>query len=140
MATRSSVLIKEGKKSILLYHHWDGYIEGVGFDLLKRFWLTKDRYFNNDKGFVFAETIANALVKDIEANYEIVCFEHCDIEFLYMIDVKKRELIANEVKFEYDEQKECYNKKIIKVWTFEDIKKRYDELKGEQQNENQHAY
>ena len=42
MSTRSVIRIKEkqyGKTNKLdLYHHHDGYIEGVGFDLMRRFY------------------------------------------------------------------------------------------------------
>ena len=33
MSTRSNIIIKNGKTNILLYRHWDGYLEGAGQDL-----------------------------------------------------------------------------------------------------------
>ena len=36
MSTRSIVIVKNYDQEIWLYHHYDGYPEGVGFDLYRR--------------------------------------------------------------------------------------------------------
>ena len=36
MSTRCQIKITYLNQSVLLYHHWDGYPEGVGLDIIKR--------------------------------------------------------------------------------------------------------
>ena len=61
---------------IYLYHHHDGYFEGVGNDLCER--LKKCQFWHS-------ANIATALVKDANDEYEITTGLHGDIEYLYKI-------------------------------------------------------
>lgn len=98
MSTRSEILIKdygiyEGKKwsiSTKLYHHCDGYPEGVGRDLMERVYpmLMKSNNLRVDE-------IANMLVKDedhVDDGYEVTACRHIDIEYFYEVDVPKKQI------------------------------------------------
>lgn len=103
MGTRSVVRIQEawenenGKKKTIkhdIYHHYDGYIEGVGFTLLDIF-LNKD----TKKLDIYADIdcVANFLIKDkknIDNTFEITAYNHCDIEYFYLIDVNTKTVEA----------------------------------------------
>jgi hypothetical protein len=91
MSTRSVIRIKGDGKKVDLYHHYDGYIEGVGFDLLDMF------YKNGELKFGFIENVVNNLIKKENDCYEWTPYKHGDIEYFYTIDVDKNELTAKEV-------------------------------------------
>lgn len=87
MATRSVVIVKDNDKENWIYHHWDGYPEGVGFDLVKRskkFKSYEDKWYGDD--------ITNKLVKDTNDSYEITNGYHTDIDFLYVIDCQEEKI------------------------------------------------
>lgn len=89
MSTRCNIIVKDRYDRFWLYHHHDGYPEGVGEDLKKR--MTK--VFNEWSGNrLYSEDIVNMLVKDGDDEYEITTSEHGDIEYLYTIDLEKRTL------------------------------------------------
>lgn len=140
MSTRCSILVTDGKQKINIYHHTDGFIEGVGFDLLKRFWLTKNKFFNIDDTFVLVDEIANILVKDSLEDYEITSYEHADIDYSYVIDVKKRELRATEVSADYDKHTDTYSWKIKKQWSFKEILDAFIKEKGKIKKETDVMY
>jgi len=79
MSTRSTIKIECGKELIRLYHHCDGYPEGVGFELCEKLIEFKDEnwYFNG-------EEFANKLVHENE-DYEITTKVHGDEDYLYTI-------------------------------------------------------
>ena len=95
MSTRSEILIKDygtyaGKKWSLsgkLYHHHDGYPEGVGRHLMEQIYplLLKS---NN----VRVDEIANKLIKDVDDEYEMTVCKHVDIEYFYEIDIPKKQI------------------------------------------------
>ena len=94
MSTRCNILVKEkGYKDIILYHHHDGYPEGVGADLVERF----KELFGRKGNYIFAIILANQLVKDSEDEYEVTHCIHGDIEYLYTIDCSKKEISYKEV-------------------------------------------
>ena len=90
MSTRCVIRIKRGQVgSVDLYHHCDGYPDGVGVQLLG----TIERWFDGRPGnnTMDSEILANRLVKneDKELNddsYEITLAKHCDLEYFYEID------------------------------------------------------
>lgn len=93
MSTRSVVKIVERyegrKKPVVMnvYHHYDGYPDGVGKDLIK---ICEKNYKHSNGVFMFdsACTLANQLVKDKDdTGYEITQFFHVDIEYLYTVDI-----------------------------------------------------
>lgn len=83
MSTRCNIIVKNKTEQAILYHHHDGYPEGVGVALLTKVTpLLKDNRYYND-----VEDIVNALIKDKDDDeYEYTAALHGDIEYLYEID------------------------------------------------------
>ena len=95
MATRSSVLIEvtqdygennlnNGLKRMQYYHHWDGYVNGVGLDLIKILLdLQGEEVLKQNLTDVehFVSSKLNATYERESANDV-----HTDIEFLYVIN------------------------------------------------------
>lgn len=75
MSTRCNIIIhsETEHKSCFLYHHWDGYPEGVGKELV-------DRLSGKFAGF---DSIKSTLQQD--SQYEDTNGLHADIEYLYVI-------------------------------------------------------
>ncbi len=90
MSTRCVIRIKRGSVgSVDLYHHCDGYPEGVGVQLL----ATIERWFEGRPGGheMDSEILANRLVKNEDEklnddSYEITLAKHVDLEYFYEID------------------------------------------------------
>lgn len=123
MSTRCVVRIKEKfdnkTKKVDLYHHHDGYIEGVGFDLLnylydfeKKELKTSDLYYT-----------VNFLIKQTKDEYNYTPYNHGDIEYFYEIDVDKQTITGWNVN--------NWGKKMLKYqkYTMKDILKKYEEFK-----------
>lgn len=96
MSTRSEIIIKdygiyEGESwrvQTKLYHHHDGYPEGVGAFLIKEV-LPKLQNSNN----ISCDDISNFLIKHKEDDeFECTAYKHCDIEYRYVIDIPKKEI------------------------------------------------
>ena len=109
MSTRCVVRIKEkqyGKVNKLdIYHHHDGYIEGVGFDLMRRF-------YDKDKKEMYlydVMQVANTLIKDIHDEYKVTPYKHGDIEYFYEIDIDKKTITAWSVN-NWEEKMKKYRK------------------------------
>lgn len=89
MSTRSEIrIISEGQEAIELYHHCDGYFEGVGKelqDVLKKH--LKERH-DGDNAFL-AEDVVNELLRD--SSYEVTFVRHWDIEYFNLLDFDKNE-------------------------------------------------
>lgn len=94
MSTRCNIIIKDGYTNdrIILYHHDDGYPEGVGVQLRKALsnyqdWQIKEHAFCN---------LPNELIKDEcglnDREFEITPNLHGDIEYCYVINCKARTL------------------------------------------------
>lgn len=87
MRTRASIIIKQNKRNIDLYHHFDGYPDGIGSDLKE--------YLKGEANW-YIECIANELVKGMaienDNGYEVACGVHGDIDYLYIIDCDNKEL------------------------------------------------
>ena len=75
MSTRTTIKLKEKQNEINLYHHHDGYPEGVGADL-------KDR-LNNDKKYWDMYSFTNLLIKDNNDEYELTNGQHGDEAYAY---------------------------------------------------------
>lgn len=112
MSTRSEILISEfwvdekGKKhkeTVKLYHHHDGYPEGVGRFLMDEVYpmlQTSNRNDNCD--------IANFLIKHKEDDeFELTTSRHVDIEYQYHINVSAKTIrcFAGHYNYEYDSDK-----------------------------------
>ena len=91
MSTRCQIKVTYLDRSILLYHHWDGYPEGVGFDLIQR--QKQLKTWNGD-------TIVNELVKNEKEDdgYEVSFLVHTDIEYWYEIDCNRKTIRCWKVK------------------------------------------
>lgn len=103
MSTRCCIKViqKLGKKKaeVMLYHHHDGYPEGVGADLVNR---SKD--FGKAEGKWFIDDVVNSLVKDINDEYEVTLYNHVDIEYLYTIDCNKMSIKCNECVWIFEDE------------------------------------
>ena len=84
MSTRCVVKVINNGRSIDLYHHCDGYPEGVGFCLLK---LMK-KYSESD--YLDANWIVNKMIKN--GRFETTFYNHSDIDYYYEMDFDKREV------------------------------------------------
>ena len=80
MSTRSNIIIKNGKTNILLYRHWDGYLEGAGQDLHDD--LISSNFAIEDKENFNISKFLNKLLED-DSSYRIDDQLGGDIEFLY---------------------------------------------------------
>lgn len=80
MSTRSNIIIKNGKTNILLYRHWDGYLEGAGQDLHDD--LISSNFATEDKENFNISKFLNKLLED-GSSYRIDDQLGGDIEFLY---------------------------------------------------------
>ena len=72
MSTRCQIKITYLQREVLVYQHWDGYPEGVGFDLIKRQKQCKTWDGN---------ILINDLIKDKDAGYEIAYQVHTDLDY-----------------------------------------------------------
>lgn len=102
MSTRCNIVITDEKTpDLFIYHHCDGYPEGVGVDLMKSvykriapaFWETDDKERNDFYYLSKKMDVANALLKNKEDDgYELTSDYHGDIEYIYNIDVRKKRI------------------------------------------------
>ena len=101
MSTRSNIIITDRGARHFLYHHHDGYPEGVGVQLQKCAKQWFDKY-----SFPWASLIANKLIKDEmglnDKEYEITTDVHGDIDYLYVVNIKARTIRCYAVRG-YDE-------------------------------------
>lgn len=94
MATRSEVLIKSGKNHIYFYHHYDGYYEGVGADLVEKF----QEYAQKHEGrWEFSAEMHVKLELD---KYELTSFMHGDLEFVYVVDIIEKTITGMRAKYD----------------------------------------
>ena len=127
MSTRSVVIVKDIKNESLIYHHWDGYPEGVGYDLLEK--------SKNFPEYWWVDSITNKLLKDKEDDgYEWTNGIHSDIEYLYVIDCEEKKIKCFKViwNFDTDERWQKYEDIYKGKWGKEiDIYKMYEDDKKE---------
>ena len=104
MSTRATILIKESREdNIHIYHHHDGYPEGVGSDL--------KRYLNTLTSEWHASQIADDLINNnanLDDNeYELTSCQHGDEAYGYLIDCDNKTLKCYKLKwdeFTWDEK------------------------------------
>lgn len=82
MSTRSQIKVIANGKDLMLYHHCDGYPEGVGYCLLK---ILK-KY---DNGCRASDLVMKMINK---GDFEITFGNHCDIEYYYELDFDKKQV------------------------------------------------
>lgn len=117
MSTRCTILIKNEseKEEVRLYHHHDGYPEGVG-ESLKRFLEKKiaKHLWSVSQWDVYQ--MANQLIKgeckyrdeaDPDMGYELTSGQHGDENYGYIIDCDKKQLLCYKLawdEFDWDEK------------------------------------
>ena len=90
MSTRCNIsIIDSDLHTILLYHHHDGYLSGVGMDLVKQVKLLQDRSYDTDE-------FATMLIKrQDDTEYELSTQGlHGDIEYLYQVNLTKKKVFV----------------------------------------------
>ena len=125
MSTRCHIRIKEGKTQYMLYHHSDGYPDGVGVDLKK--------FLAEIEGDWDADDIANQLVKggirhlrypSVYANekkmcpdmgYEITPCVHGDEEYVYVIDCDAQTLKCYSHKWDESFEDCCIESREVEI-------------------------
>ena len=96
MSTRCNIKIIEKDQTIWLYHHHDGYPRYVGAFLLAKYY---DK-FKDTNNYLDACVIANELIKDKnDDEFEVTDGMHGDIEYLYELDINKREIRCFEIGY-----------------------------------------
>lgn len=90
MSTRTNIIIKDSGKNIqkVIYHHCDGYFEGVGKELL----TIISQYVKKYNKFTINDFFVDIVSFDYQ--YEEDTSIHTDIEYLYMIDIISSTLIV----------------------------------------------
>lgn len=101
MSTRCEIIIKQNLgggniKFIKLYHHHDGYPEGVGVNLMSRAQKWGKQGWNID-------CVANSLVKDANDEYKITAYKHTDIEYVYFINCDKMSIRCFTAIYDYND-------------------------------------
>lgn len=101
MSTRSLVKVIGEYSKVNIYHHWDGYPEGVGFFLMEKFYdkliakADPEDPFSTNLDF---NDVVNALIKDKDdEGYELTQYKHTDIEYLYEINTKEKTIRCWEI-------------------------------------------
>lgn len=84
MSTRSQIEVISNGKSVMLYHHCDGYPEGVGYCLLKLMEEYKNSKYKDEDGIV-RRMIRNGM-------FEVTFWNHNDIEYFYQMDFDKEQV------------------------------------------------
>ncbi len=123
MGTRCGIrIIDEAGKYVELYHHWDGYISGVGYDLLDMFYDKESNKLIMDD---FIDNLVNKLIKNKDDDgYEFCSATHADIEYMYTINIGKNEITVDEVN-NWDKKM-----KILKSYSYQDLLKMYKKDRG----------
>lgn len=124
MSTRSTITIKGNYATLKLYHHCDGYPEGVGFDLMNRFY----KKFQNEIYPDFND-VCNNLVKDTNDEYEITEYNHVDREYEYEIDTEAKTIRCWKVDWEFDKKEDSCDWKahrgeeidLVKLWGKQEV-------------------
>ena len=91
MSTRCQIKITYLKREVLLYHHWDGSPEGVGFDLIQR----QKQLKTWDGKVLTKELLEN---KSIDDGYEKTNLVHTDLDYWYEIDCNQKTIRCWKVK------------------------------------------
>lgn len=83
MSTRANIVIKHNNHKVYLYHHHDGYLEGVGADLLHIIDQRCDEMMD-------CESVERIILEhNSDGNtYEKTDCIHSDIEYLYTIELR----------------------------------------------------
>ena len=126
MSTRCNIIVKAKGNKITLYHHWDGYIEGVGQDLVNKL----EPIFNSNNKCYWSDVV-NMLVKNKEdEGYERTSRIHGDIEYLYTIDTDKKTIKVQTVGYGINYEQKFFRKKDV----LKELEKLYKKKESENAN------
>ena len=111
MSTRATIKITKGNYVIRLYHHHDGYPQGVG-EAIKNQLTRLDRKIgahythlvSGMSGYWKPFDIANDLIKDTEWSFELTAKIHGDEDYFYLIDCDNKELHCYEMCWDEPEE------------------------------------
>ena len=99
MSTRATIKIaKKGKNDVWMYHHCDGYPDGVGSELLDFLSHIGDENWN--------QKYISKTLNDEDSSYEFTSGQHGDEDYAYLIDCDDHTLKCYSVgwdEFEWDE-------------------------------------
>lgn len=103
MSTRCVVKITVGESRKQYYHHYDGYLSGVGYELFSRYAMF---YEGSRFGEWYAEWRVTKTSQDCNPSKDIDCsYEpeewgtmHDDIEFLYELDFNQETFKATDLE------------------------------------------
>ena len=106
MSTRCNVIVKENdSKFFQLYHHYDGYPEGVGVDLEN--YIKEMDSEQLEDGKKFCDFLSNPSRDTYE--YEGTNIHpHGDIEYLYVVDISKQKIQCYEIKISSFKSIDCH--------------------------------
>ena len=105
MSTRATILIREkNEPDVHIYHHCDGYPEGVGSDL--KHYLSSLKHYEWIANDIATALIKGSAVKD-DNGYELTSCQHGDEEYAYLIDCDNKTLTCYSIgwdQFEWNEK------------------------------------
>ena len=111
MSTRSNIIIKKtGQNSQrFVYHHCDGYFEGVGFEIRDNI---IPKYIKKYKEFSVNDLFVE--LTDYDSQYQKTDAIHGDIEYLYILEVTEPDHLVFKCldvpgfdKYAYDKDENC---------------------------------
>ena len=91
MSTRAAIIVKDSKSKYNVYHHCDGYPEGVGKEL--------ERVYRNCDPIDAAEAKKRLLEYDDE--YRDTSYIHGDEEYIYVVNTDERKIECYSVTGKY---------------------------------------
>jgi hypothetical protein len=107
MSTRCNIIVRRSDENFtVIYHHFDGYPDGVGKELpkiLSDFEITEET----------TPIILSQYIQSIDREYEHEPYAqnvHGDIEYVYIIDLNKSILKCYSIYFDYSD-----NRDIVKI-------------------------
>ena len=88
MGTRAAIIIKESTNEINIYHHCDGYPEGVGQELTD--FASNCKVWESVK--IFAE-----MLNEYDDAYRYTSDVHGDEEYIYLVDIPTKTIICYDI-------------------------------------------
>ena len=107
MSTRATILIKSKKQNeqVRIYHHFDGYPEGVGADL-KGYLKTLQWWDVYDMANDLIKGKCGIVDRKPDMGYDLTSCQHGDEEYAYLIDCDNKTLKCYKVGWDEFEWKE----------------------------------
>lgn len=94
MSTRANILLLETGNRLWIYHHCDGYPSYLGDALMKIMQKHKEHKWLD------IYELANEMIKNKEDDgFEITNDRHCDIEYIYIINVEEQSIECRKTSF-----------------------------------------